>query len=96
MKKIFPFYLVKLKPWPVVISLNFINLIIRITLWNNVKRNIFIVFTIYIIINIFFFYMYVYIYIYKYINIKYNKNICFILIHKIIPVIKFIKLNMIL
>lgn len=42
MKKNFPFFLVKLRPWPIIISFNLINLLIRIILFIYLKKLIFI------------------------------------------------------
>ena len=38
MKKNFPFFLVKLSPWPIIVSFNLINLLIRIILFINFKK----------------------------------------------------------
>ncbi|KAF3419749.1 cytochrome c oxidase subunit 3 (mitochondrion) [Frieseomelitta varia] len=37
MKKNFPFFLVKISPWPIIMSLNLMNLFISIVLWINFK-----------------------------------------------------------
>lgn len=47
MKKNFPFFLVKIRPWPIIISLNLINLLIRIILWIYLKL-LFLIFIIFI------------------------------------------------
>lgn len=44
MKKNFPYFLVRASPWPIIISLNVINLLIRIVVWINFKNPIFTLF----------------------------------------------------
>lgn len=38
MKKNFPFFIVKNRPWPIIISFNLINILIRIILWIYIKK----------------------------------------------------------
>lgn len=57
MKKNFPFFLVKNRPWPIIISISILNFLIRIILWINFKIKfliLIILFNILIIISLWF------------------------------------------
>jgi cytochrome c oxidase subunit 3 len=49
MKKNFPFHIVTIRPWPIIVSINILNFLLRIILWIYLNNFLYIIFNIFIL-----------------------------------------------